>query len=38
MSKLELSELEKTILVQFKSGKNLFGEGGAFAPMLKNVI
>src|SRR5690606_16743162 len=22
----------------FMSGKNLFGEGGAFAPMLKNVI
>lgn len=38
MSKTELSEFEKTLLEQFKSGKNLFGEGGAFAPMLKNVI
>ena len=38
MSKAELSEFEKTVLAQFKSGKNLFGEGCAFAPMLKNVI
>ena len=38
MSKTELSEFENTVLEQFKSGKNLFGEGGAFAPMLKNVI
>ena len=26
------------MLDQFMSGKNLFGKGGAFAPMLKNVI
>nr|WP_276166282.1 hypothetical protein [Zobellia alginiliquefaciens] len=26
------------MLEQFMSGKNLFGEGGAFAPMLKNMI
>ena len=34
----EQSEFEKKVLDQFMSGKNLFGEGGAFAPMLKNVI
>lgn len=34
----EVSELEKQILDQFMSGQNLFGEGGALAPMLKNVI
>lgn len=34
----EVSELEKQILDQFMSGQNLFGEGGALAPMLKNGI
>ena len=38
MKKTELSAFEKIVLEQFKSGKSLFGEGGAFAPMLKNVI
>jgi len=38
MSKKELTELEKRVLEQFMSGKSLFGEGGALAPMLKNVI
>ena len=38
MKKTELSEFEKRVLDQFKSGKSLFGEGGAFSPMLKNVI
>tara|TARA_R110002012_G_scaffold308002_3_gene513928 strand:+ start:6652 stop:7671 length:1020 start_codon:yes stop_codon:yes gene_type:complete len=34
----EQTEFEKKVLDQFMSGKNLFGKGGAFAPMLKNVI
>ena len=38
MTKKEQTEFEKKVLEQFMSGKNLFGEGGAFAPMLKNVI
>ncbi|RAV28903.1 IS256 family transposase [Sinomicrobium soli] len=38
MSNKAQSDLEKKILEQFMSGKNLFGEGGALAPMLKNVI
>ncbi len=32
------TELERKVLDQFMSGKNLFGKDGAFAPMLKNVI
>jgi len=38
MTKKQQTEFEKKVLEQFMSGKNLFGEGGAFAPMLKNVI
>ena len=38
MKKSEQTEFEKKVLEQFMSGKNLFGDGGAFAPMLKNVI
>ena len=38
MTKKEQTEFEKKVLDQFMSGKNLFGDGGAFAPMLKNVI
>lgn len=38
MAKQEQTEFEKKVLEQFMSGKNLFGEGGAFAPLLKNVI
>ncbi|MDO6519040.1 hypothetical protein [Zobellia uliginosa] len=38
MTKKEQTEFEKKVLEQFMSGKNLFGEGGAFAPILKNVI
>ncbi|WP_245224779.1 IS256 family transposase [Pseudozobellia sp. WGM2] len=38
MTKKEQTEFEKKVLDQFMNGKNLFGEGGAFAPMLKNVI
>ena len=38
MNKQEQTEFEKKVLDQFLSGKNLFGEGGALAPMLKNVI
>ena len=38
MKKEQQTEFEKKVLDQFMSGKNLFGKGGAFAPMLKNVI
>ena len=38
MSKHELNEFEKKALDQFMSGKNLFGKGGAFAPLLKSFI
>jgi len=38
MTKQEQTEFEKKVLEQFMSGKNLFGQDGAFAPMLKNVI
>ncbi|MEE1964590.1 hypothetical protein V1387_18020, partial [Allomuricauda taeanensis] len=31
-------EFEKKVLEQFMSGKNLFGKGGAFATILKNVV
>jgi len=34
----EQKDFEKKVLEQFMSGKNLFGQDGAFAPMLKNVI
>tara|TARA_Y100000385_G_scaffold291276_1_gene368292 strand:- start:2750 stop:2875 length:126 start_codon:yes stop_codon:yes gene_type:complete len=30
MAKQEQTEFEKKVLEQFMSGKNLFGEGGAF--------
>jgi transposase-like protein len=38
MKKVEQSEFEKKVLDQFLSGKNLFGEDGALAPLLKNVL
>ncbi len=39
MRKEEQTEFEKKVFDQFMSGKNIFGNGGAFAPiMLKNVI
>jgi transposase-like protein len=38
MTKQEQTEFEKKVLEQFLSGKSLFGEDGAFAPMLKNVL
>jgi len=38
MEQLELEELQRKALEQFKSGKSLFGKGGAFAPMLKQFI
>ena len=38
MTNQEQRELEKKTLDQFMSGKSLFGEGGAFAPMLKSFI
>jgi transposase-like protein len=38
METKERQKFEKEVLDQLMSGKNLFGEGGAFAPMLKNVI
>lgn len=38
MKKVEPSEFEKKVLDQFLSGKNLFGEDGAIALLLKNVL
>jgi transposase-like protein len=38
MEQLELEELQRKALEQFKTGKSLFGKGGAFAPMLKQFI
>lgn len=38
MAKTELTELERTALEQFKSGKSLFGKGGAFAPLLQSFL
>jgi len=38
MTTQEQKDFEKKVLEQFMSGKNLFGQDGAFAPMLKNVI
>lgn len=38
MAKTELTELEKTALAQFKSGKSLFGKDGAFAPLLQSFL
>ena len=38
MRKEEQTEFENKVLDQFMSGKNLFGKGDAFAPMMKNVI
>ena len=38
MTDQELDELQAKALEQFKSGKPLFGEGGAFAPMLKGFL
>src|SRR5690554_1139647 len=38
MTQQELDELQAKALEQFKSGKPLFGEGGAFAPMLKGFL
>src|SRR5690606_13948198 len=36
--KEDLDLLKKKALAQFKTGKSLFGEGGAFAPMLKEFL
>jgi len=38
MTQQELDELQAKALEQFKSGKPLFGAGGAFAPMLKGFL
>src|SRR5690606_22193901 len=38
MEKEDLDLLKKKALAQFKTGKSLFGEGGAFAPMLKEFL
>ena len=38
MKKVKQSEFEKKVVDQFLSGKNLFGEDGALAPLLKNVL
>ncbi|MEO1301294.1 MAG: transposase, partial [Bacteroidota bacterium] len=38
MTQEELDSLQSKALSQFKSGKSLFGKGGAFAPMLKQFL
>lgn len=38
MTQQELDELQSKALEQFKTGKSLFGKGGAFAPMLKQFL
>ncbi len=38
MDRDDLEGIEQKALEQFKSGKSLFGKGGAFAPLLKGFI
>ncbi len=38
MTQQELDQLQAKALEQFKTGKPLFGEGEAFAPMLKGFL
>ena len=38
MTQEKLNELQKKASSQFKTGKSLFGKGGAFAPMLKQFL
>ena len=38
MTQEELDQLQSKALEQFKTGKSLFGKGGAFAPMLKQFL
>lgn len=38
MTQKEIDELQEKALAQLKSGESLFGEDGAFAPMLKGFI
>ena len=35
---MQIDQLQSKALEQFKTGKSLFGKGGAFAPMLKQFI
>ena len=37
-TKHNLDEMKKKALKQFKTGKSLFGKGGAFAPLLKDFL
>ena len=35
---LRLRSIEKETLEQFRSGKDMFSKGGAFAPLLKDFL
>ena len=35
---LELEQLKKKALQQFREGKSVFRKGGAFAPLIKSVV
>ena len=37
-TKYNLDKIKKKALKQFKTGKSLFGKGGAFAPLLKDFL
>ncbi|MBL4898799.1 MAG: IS256 family transposase [Colwellia sp.] len=38
MTQEEIDEMERKALEQFRSGKSLYGKGGAFAPLLKGFL
>ena len=38
MNRAKREQLKKEALEQFKKGKSVFRKGGAFAPLLQNVI
>ena len=38
MNKKEYQELKEKTLAQFRTGQSLFGQGGAFAPLLKQFL
>ncbi len=35
---LDIEQLKKKALEQFKEGKSVFRKGGAFAPLIKSVV
>ena len=38
MEDLNFEELKKNTIAQLRTGKPLFGKGGALAPLLENII